>query len=178
MGQTPPDSSDPDRAYREAAAQFGDAIVRLAGTYEADIDRRRDLVQDIHVALWKSFAGFRQQCSVRTWVYRIGHNVATSYVLRERRAQVRNWVALEAIESLSDGQDVETTVGDQRVYDKLMALIQRLDLPDRQIMHLYLEGLDAPAIADITHSSPGGINTKLYRLRAILGRAFHQGATS
>jgi len=113
MGQTPPDtpdSSNADRAYRDAAAQFGDAIVRLAGSYEADIDRRRDLVQDIHVALWKSFAGFRQQCSVRSWVYRIGHNVANSYVLRERRAQVRNWVALEAVESLSDGRDVETTV--------------------------------------------------------------------
>ena len=177
MGQTPPETNDPDRVYREAAAEFGDAIVRLAGAYEADPDRRRDLVQDIHVALWKSFTGFRQQCSLRTWVYRIAHNVATSYVLRERRAQVGKWVTLEAIESLSDGSDVETAVGERRIYDRLMALIQRLDLGDRQIMHLYLEGLDAAAIADITHTSPGNIHTKLYRLRTVLGRAFHQGAS-
>jgi len=175
MGLTPSDTSDPDQAYREAIDQFGQAIVRLAGAYEANIERRRDLVQDIHLALWKSFGSYRRQCSLRTWVYRIAHNVATSYVLRERRAQVSNWVSLEAIENISDGKDVEASVSDKRTFERLTALIQRLQLADRQIMHLYLEGLDAPAIADITHASPGSINTKIYRLRTLLSHAFHKG---
>jgi RNA polymerase sigma-70 factor (ECF subfamily) len=39
---------------------------------------RRDLLQEIHLALWRSFATFDDRCSLRTWVYRVAHNVATS----------------------------------------------------------------------------------------------------
>src|SRR5688572_2111714 len=41
-----------DDLYGKAAAEFGGALERLARGYEADSDRRRDLLQEIHVALW------------------------------------------------------------------------------------------------------------------------------
>ena len=47
-----------DELYREAASSYGEALERLAYGYEADPDRRRDLVQEIHLALWQSFASF------------------------------------------------------------------------------------------------------------------------
>ncbi|MFN6936532.1 MAG: RNA polymerase sigma factor, partial [Tsuneonella sp.] len=65
-----------DQAYREAARSFGGAISRLARGYEADPALADDLAQDIHAALWRSFAYFEGQCSVRSWVYRIAHNTA------------------------------------------------------------------------------------------------------
>jgi len=37
--------------YRLAALKFGEAIGRLAYAYEHDADKRKDLVQDIHLAL-------------------------------------------------------------------------------------------------------------------------------
>ena len=43
--------------YQSCAHQFGAAFARLAAGYEADPDLRRDLVQEIHVALWLSFVG-------------------------------------------------------------------------------------------------------------------------
>ena len=60
-----------DERYVAAAAEFGAAIGRLAGAYEANSDARGDLIQDIHAALWRSFAGYDERCSVRTWVYRV-----------------------------------------------------------------------------------------------------------
>src|SRR5262245_30630873 len=56
--------------YEQAAATYGAALERLARAYEPDADRRRDL-QELHLALWRSFAGFDGRCSLRTWVYRI-----------------------------------------------------------------------------------------------------------
>ena len=44
-----------DARYGEAARRFAPAIERLARGYEADPELRRDLVQEIHVALWRSF---------------------------------------------------------------------------------------------------------------------------
>src|SRR4051795_13053065 len=70
--------------YQEVAAMYGPALARLARAYETDADRVRDLLQDIHVALWQSLARFEGRCSLRTWVYRVAHNVATSQVIRRR----------------------------------------------------------------------------------------------
>ena len=50
--------SGPDELYREAAARFGAALDRLARAWEADPDKRRDLLQDIHLNLWRSFGHF------------------------------------------------------------------------------------------------------------------------
>ena len=45
-----------DERYAAAAAEYGGAIDRLARAYEAQAEARRDLAQDIHVVLWRSFA--------------------------------------------------------------------------------------------------------------------------
>jgi RNA polymerase sigma-70 factor, ECF subfamily len=78
-------SPSQDQLYQDAAAIYGAALERLARAYEADPEMRRDLVQDIHIALWRSLEGFDGRCSLRTWVYRVAHNVGASHILRQRR---------------------------------------------------------------------------------------------
>ena len=74
-----------DDLYRDAADKYGSALERLARAYEVDPEKRRDLIQDIHFQLWRSFQRYDARCSRRTWVYRVAHHVAASHVLRERR---------------------------------------------------------------------------------------------
>jgi DNA-directed RNA polymerase specialized sigma24 family protein len=93
------EGSEDDR-YREAAAAYGAALERLACAYEADPDHRRDLLQEIHLALWRSFAGWDARCSLRTWVYRVAHNAATSHVIRQRRMNSHLLVSLEELDRL------------------------------------------------------------------------------
>jgi len=47
--------------YLKAAAVFSGALERLARGYEADRELRKDLLQDIHLALWRSMAAFDQR---------------------------------------------------------------------------------------------------------------------
>src|SRR5512143_3288277 len=91
-----------DGLYEEAAAAHGQALERLARSYELDRDKQRDLLQEIHVAIWRSLAGFRSQCSLRTWVYRVAHNVAASHVERQSRMRARRFVTLENAATLAD----------------------------------------------------------------------------
>ena len=84
--------------YEQAAAEYGAALARLARGYEADPDKRRDLLQEIHIALWRSFEGFAGLCSLRTWVYRVAHNTATSHVIRQRGARNELLVGLEEVD--------------------------------------------------------------------------------
>ena len=170
---TAPTSSQDD-LYGEAAGTYGAALERLARGYEADAEIRRDLLQDIHIALWRSFEGFNGRCSLRTWVYRVAHNVATSHVTRQRRTRARVLVSLEDVENLPDRSGGETAAHRRETLQRLLALIQQLKLLDRQVMLAYLEGLDAAAIGEITGLSAGNVATKIHRIKRLLARRFEE----
>ena len=133
--------------------QFGPALERLARAYEADPEKRRDLSQDIHFQLWRSFQRYDSRCSLRTWVYRMAHHVAVSHVIRERRI-FSNLVSLEELEVLPDKADAQSAANRRMNLDRLSALIQRLKPLDRQVIVSYLEDMDAASIGEITGLSP------------------------
>lgn len=58
-----------DALYQQAVSEHANALKRLARAYESDPEIRRDLLQEIHVALWLSFADFGRLCSMRTRVF-------------------------------------------------------------------------------------------------------------
>jgi RNA polymerase sigma-70 factor (ECF subfamily) len=161
-----------DDLYREAAETYGAALERLARAYEADPEARRDLLQDMHVALWRSFAGFNGRCSVRTWVYRVAHNVATSHVIRQRRTKSATFVGLEELESLPDKSAIVSEVDRQHLLERLSELILRLKPLDRQVILSYLEGQEAASIGEITGISPANVATKIHRIKCILAKRF------
>jgi len=169
---------DQERRYVEAVEMFGAPLERLARAYERDSDKRRDLLQDIHVALWRSLARFDGRCSLRTWVYRVAHNTATSKVLR-RQASAPALVALDiSLESIAEqGASEEHLLDRRRAIERLYALIQRLRPVDRQVILLYLEQIDAASIAEITGLSSANVATKVHRIKQILIQQFHQGQT-
>ena len=166
---------DQDTSYLEAAAEHGDAMQRLARATEANAERGRDLLQDMHVALWRSFAAYDGRCSVRTWVFRVVHNVAASHVDKERRAR-QPFVTLEEIEHLPSTQNLSAEIEESEAVARLNAIIRELGPPDRQIITLYLEGLDAGAMAEIIGLSSGAIATRVSRLKRELARLFHETA--
>lgn len=157
-----------DQLYEEAAACYGGALDRLARAYEANPEERRDLLQDIHLSLWRSFGAFDGRCSMRTWVYRVAHNVAVSHVIRHKRKN-SVLVTLETIEAIPDKREDPADV------ETLMALIQRLKPLDRQLTLLYLEGMDAASIGEVMGVSAGSIATKIHRIKNVLARRFHEG---
>lgn len=170
-------TSEQDQRYQSAATAHGAALERLARGYEANPERRRDLVQDIHVALWRSFALFDDRCSLRTWTYRVAHNTATSYILKQQRAHAGQWVGLDDDLPMG-GPDLDDTLHQQQALSRLTALIQRLKPQDRQIILLYLEDVEASAMAEITGLKAGHIATKISRIKALLRLQFHQANTS
>lgn len=157
--------------YQQAAAEYGAALARLARGYEADPDKQRDLLQEIHLALWRSFEGFDGLCSLRTWVYRVAHNAATSHVIRQRRAHSHVLVSLEEVEALRIEPETDRRVA----LDRLTELIRRLKPLDRQVILAWLDGMDAGEIGELTGLSSGAVATRVHRIKSILARDF-QGA--
>ena len=142
-----------DDLYRKVVDEYGAALERLARAYEAGSEDRRDLLQEIHIALWRSFAGFDERCSLRTWAFRVAHNIAVTHIYRSRRTKRLELLSIEDLEesekpaaSSSAAMAVESQLLQRQLYE----FIQRLNPADRQIITLYLEGLDAATIGEIT----------------------------
>jgi len=173
----PAEAGSQNELYQAAAKVYGAALERLARAYEADADLRRDLLQEIHVALWRSFSVFDGRCSLRTWVYRVAHNAGASHVLRQRRTHQHELVGLEQLENLPDENSGEQTAGRRHALDRLLSLIQRLNPIDRHVILSYLEGLDAAAISEITGLSAANVATKTHRIKNMLARQFQQGGS-
>lgn len=169
--------TEQNEAYRHAVAEYGGALQRLARAYEANRDQQKDLLQEIHIALWRSFALFDGRCSRRTWVYRVAHNVAAAHVLKGQRYRLNNWVSLEDIDEPSAGDNLERALGERQSLDMLTRLIQGLKPPDRQVMLLYLEDFDAASIGEIAGMSATAVATKIHRIKAALARLVQQGGS-
>jgi len=109
---------------------------RLAHSYELDAHKRQDLLQNIHLNLWRSFERFNGQCSLRTWVYRVAHNVAATHVIDERRRRSQALVGLEELDIRDIGVAPDADRG--VLLSRLMELIQRLRPLDRELVILSL----------------------------------------
>ena len=164
-----------DSLYEQAADTYGSSLDRLARAYEFETEVRRDLLQEIHFQLWRSFAHFDGRCSLRTWVYRVAHNVATAHMIRQRRIRDR-LASIETIEAMPDSSDHgELAATEVEALDRFSMLIQRLKPLDRQIIVSYLEGMDASSIGELTGLSPANIAMKVHRIKNILRRWFVEG---
>ena len=165
-----------DDLYRDAADKYGTALERLGRAYEADPEKRRDLIQEIHFQLWRSFQRYDARCSLRTWVYRVAHHVAASHVLRERKI-FANLATVEELEMLPDKHHGQLASDQSMNLERLSMLIQQLKPLDRQVIISYLEGMDAKAIGEITGLSSGNVAMRIHRIKNILARRFHEGGS-
>jgi RNA polymerase sigma-70 factor (ECF subfamily) len=160
-----------DELYQRAAEEYGPALGRLARGYEADAEKRRDLLQEIHLALWRSFGGFNERCSLRTWAYRVAHNTAISWVTRQKRGRPQMLVSLEELDAMPVPPDADRRVA----LDRLTQLVQRLEPRDREVILAYLEGMGAAEIGELTGLSARSAATRVHRIKNLLARYFNEG---
>ena len=166
-----------DSYYQHAVERFGQALERLARAYEADPDKRRDLLQDIHFAIWRSFEIYQNRCALRTWVYRVAHNTATSHITRAARRKRHYFVTLDDLEAepISATLPADEAARRRQALDRLYGLIQRLDPVDRQVIVSYLDGIEAAEIAEVVGMSPGAVGMKVHRIKRLLARQLNHG---
>ncbi|HTI36793.1 MAG TPA: sigma-70 family RNA polymerase sigma factor [Vicinamibacterales bacterium] len=157
--------SDQKRQFTELLDTYRGPLRRLCAAYAQNAADRDDLFQDILLALWRAMPAFRGDASVRTWVYRIAHNVALTR--RTRRAQ------REAREQPLDEAIAGTTEMDFRRV-ALKQAIREMHPADRMLTLLWLEGLTAAEIEEVTGMKAATVAVRLSRIR----KRLHPGSES
>lgn len=109
------------------------------------------------------------RCSLRTWTYRVAHNVAVSHMIRRSKAPVL--LTLEQAAEFAGDMSAEAEAGRRKALDRLLALVRDLYVLDRQVILSRLEGLDAEQISELTGITKVNVLTRILRIRCILRRS-------
>ena len=156
--------------YQEAGEQFAPAIARLSRAVERNADKARDLEQDIHCALWTSFSRFKGDCALKTWVYRVAHNVAADHIAKSFRGPKK--VPLEEIDALPSTSSPENEANQSLVLAQVDELIRRLPALDAQVIVLWLEGETTSEISNITGLTNSAVGVRVHRIKSLLAGHF------
>ena len=158
------------QSFRDVLTEFGPAVRRLCAGYERNEASRLDLEQDIFLNLWKALPRYRGDASLRTWVYRIAHNVASRHVRQAMRAPTSRGADERIDTRISDGARPDEAVSQADARSKLRVCIQQLRPLDRQIIMLFLEDIPQTEIGQITGLTQANISTRVHRIKGELTR--------
>ena len=145
--------------------EYGPAMRRLAVAYaRRDQVASEDLYQDVALAVWKAIPGYREESSERTWIYRIAHNVASTFRYRSARRAGRE-LAVDDRPEPTDRGDPESKAIERQRRERLYQALRELPTVDFQIASMHLDGLANEEIAAVAGLSKAAVATRLTRIR-------------
>ncbi len=149
--------SDLKSRFAKLMVSYAAPVRRLCSVYANAPADREDLFQEIFLGIWRSLPAFRGDSSERTWIYRIAHNVALTWQMRDRRHQSRHTTLDDASKLKIDA------VGLRRV--EMERALGNLNPADRNLTLLWLEGLTATEIEEVTGVQAATVAVRLGRIR-------------
>jgi len=162
---------DPANVERVLRA-YEPALRRLVASYERDAALAEDLLQEILLALVRALPGFRQDCSERTFVYRVAHNRALTH-LAARRAPLDEIDRAAHVPDPAPWPEEAAAAGQRR--EALLTALRSLPLRHRQVLGMALEGLSTAEVAGVLGITENNVGVRLNRARAALRSALTGG---
>jgi RNA polymerase sigma factor (sigma-70 family) len=154
-----------EQLFATAMASCAGFIQSIALSHEADPWLRRDLVQDIKLAIWAALPGFRGEASLGTFAAGIARRRCLSH--SARRAREPRQVELRA--DLICAGEAPDEVALERDRRRLLAKsIRRLPISQREAITLCLEGFSYAETAIILGISVNAAMLRCQRAKAIL----------
>ena len=160
-----------------AAVRRGDPIAfgEIVATYDARLRSLvyrlvgadgsfQDVMQDIYLALFRGFPGFRGDSSVATWVYRVAYTTC----LHHLKARSRQYPVMGEHDDIGTTPDHAATIA---LRQDLAAALAQLSPEQRAVVLLVdRDGFDYASVARVLGVPAGTIGSRLSSARAHLRR--------
>lgn len=150
--------------FIKIANEHQNLILKVCNMFCRDEDDKKDLFQDILIQLWKSYASFRNESKVTTWMYRVALNTAITGYRRKKSKPLNETISDEIVDLVSHDTKYERSEESELLYKA----INKLSTIEKSIILLYLEDYSSDEIADITGIKSGNVRVKINRIKTKL----------
>jgi len=165
ISEAAPATRRKDVLFAEVAARHSGLITRIALSYEADPGLRRDLVQDILLAIWQALDSFRGDASLKTFIAAIAQKRSISHVTRRAR-EPRQEALPDHLISAALAPDEVAVQNDLKKH--LVRSIQKLPIPQREAIVLCFEGFNYGEMGEVLGISTNAAMLRCQRAKASL----------
>ncbi len=135
-------------------------IFKITTFYTDNRVDQQDLYQDIVYQLWNSFDSFRGEAKISTWMYRIALNTALTRIKKSKRTGYSVSIDKVVLEQ-SENYDPQFEERLKMLYHQ----IGQLNVIEKGIMLLLLEGKKYEEIAEITGLTASNVGTRISRIK-------------
>ncbi|WKB80957.1 sigma-70 family RNA polymerase sigma factor [Cellulophaga lytica] len=135
-------------------------IFKVTTVYTNNKLDQQDLYQDIVYQLWKSYDSFKNQSKVSTWMYRVALNTALTKLKKSTKGPKS--IPIEKV-VLQQTENYNPIYEDQ--LKLVYAQIQQLNILEKALMLLLLEGKKYEEIAEIIGITASNVGTKISRIK-------------
>ena len=153
-----------EQEFSKMVREQKSTIYTVCYMFSNDEDEVSDLFQETLINLWKGYESFRHESKLSTWIYRVAMNTCISADRKKRRQGTK--VPLSMDIDLYNDEDHET-----KQVRQLHERIQRLDLIDRALVMMWLEGMSYDEIGAVMGISAQNVGVKLFRIKESLKKA-------
>ena len=151
-------NNDKEHQFELLVRQHKRTIYTVCYMFSTNKDEIDDLFQEILIRLWNGFDRFEGRSSAKTWIYRVALNTAINQDRKERRRPQTVPLTVDIDPYEADNPQTQQI---RVLYDR----ISRLDLIDRSLILLWLEGISYDEIGAIIGISPNNVGVKLTRIK-------------
>ena len=151
---------DKESEFIRIIKQHEGVIFKITSFYTDNKVDQQDLYQDIVYQLWKSFESFRGEAKISTWMYRIALNTALTKIRNSKKKEYSVSIDIVVLEQ-TENQDPEFEERLRKLYHQ----IGQLNVLEKGIMLLLLEGKKYEEIAEITGLSSSNVGTRISRIK-------------
>lgn len=165
-------------------AQYKSLVYNVALSYVQNVEDAEEITQDVFVQLFQSMDSFKQQSSLKTWIYRITINKSLD-LLKHKKSQKRFFIFGKRseneyeIQNISNFEHPGVLLENKEKSKLLFGVINELGENQKTAFILSkIDGLSNPEIATIMELTVSSVESLLFRakenLRKKIGNKFEE----
>jgi len=155
-----------EECFRSIAKEFAPRLYRQAFRSLGDPNLAAEAVQETLVRVHRSLPGFRSECALGTWIYRIAVNTIASFMRRRQNRSISFVGPMDMQYIIDEEGDLEEAFDRKLERERLARCIAKLSPRESAAITLfYMDGYGYKEIASILGTSVDSVGLLLHRGR-------------
>ncbi len=155
--------------------EYGQSVLWLSYSYVRDKNLAEDITQDVFISCYKKLDTFREESSIKTWIYRITTNRCKDVMKSKAYKYKKITQSLFDHYFSKDGTPEDLLI--KKSEEKEISLkVLALPLKYREVIFLYyFENLKIEDISTLLSINANTVKTRLHRGRELIKQMYERG---